>query len=400
MSQSVMPQCEVVLCRRFADNVWSQIFDKRKIMNTDLNELEKISTDAWIAILKQHPDYAKECNQINAWSRFTPKQWLELLLAQPQFEGKCECFNDFSFSLLQILSDKHPQFKKYMLKARVMKRSVKAWRNLLLKNPKFEQIAWYCPKGIVALLSLKPELAKFYNWNIDFLNVEWTQLLMSQPQFVDKCPYFRDFDAFLNWIPLLKRQPCLRGIAERYREGRIAMLAVFPDYVEAYSDWDEIFDHDKYKLIELRPKLIEKFSTLDDIKMFAWEGIIIKNPSLVESAKKCANGLAVLLTINSANKKFVKDWSVFSTHNWAKILSENPKYSKNFESVRKWNELTEEDWFRLLISQPQFAVKCDKFGELNKRKKLLLREQPILKKYFPELNLFPEKKEMRITRFI
>ena len=42
MSQSVMPQCEVVLCRRFADNVWSQIFDKRKIMNTDLNELEKI----------------------------------------------------------------------------------------------------------------------------------------------------------------------------------------------------------------------------------------------------------------------------------------------------------------------------------------------------------------------
>ena len=98
MSQSVMPQCEVVLCRRFADNVWSQIFDKRKIMNTDLNELEKISTDAWIAILKQHPDYAKECSQINAWSRFTPKQWLELLLAQPQFEGKCECFNDFSFT--------------------------------------------------------------------------------------------------------------------------------------------------------------------------------------------------------------------------------------------------------------------------------------------------------------
>ena len=98
MSQSVMPQCEVVLCRRFADNVWSQIFDKRKIMNTDLNELEKISTDAWIAILKQHPDYAKKCNQINAWSRFTSKQWLELLLVQPQFEGKCECFNDFSFT--------------------------------------------------------------------------------------------------------------------------------------------------------------------------------------------------------------------------------------------------------------------------------------------------------------
>ena len=95
-----------------------------------------------------------------------------------------------------------------------------------------------------------------------------------------------------------------------------------------------------------------------------------------------------------------KDWSVFSTHNWAKILSENPKYSKNFESVRKWNELTEGDWFRLLISQPQFAVKCDKFGELNKRKKFLLQEQPILKKYFPELNLFPENKEMRITRFI
>lgn len=78
----------------------------------------------------------------------------------------------------------------------------------------------------------------------------------------------------------MKRQPCLRGIAERYREGRIAMLAVFPDYVEAYSDWDEIFDHDKYKLIELRPKLIEKFSTLDDIKMFAWEGIIIKIQAL------------------------------------------------------------------------------------------------------------------------
>ena len=112
MSQSVMLQCEVVLCRRFADNVWSQIFDKRKIMNTDLNELEKISTDAWIAILKQHPEYAKECSQLNLWIRFTPKQWLELLLAQPQFEGKCECFNDFSFSLLQILSDKHPQFKK------------------------------------------------------------------------------------------------------------------------------------------------------------------------------------------------------------------------------------------------------------------------------------------------
>lgn len=87
-------------------------FDKRKIMNTDLNELEKISTDAWIAILKQHPDYAKECSQINAWSRFTHKQWLELLLAQPQFEGKCECFNDFSFSLLQILSDKHPGIQK------------------------------------------------------------------------------------------------------------------------------------------------------------------------------------------------------------------------------------------------------------------------------------------------
>ena len=51
--------------------------------------------------------------------------------------------------------------------------------------------------------------------------------------------------------------------------------------------------------------------------------------------------------------------------------------------------------------QPWQGVrKCDKFGELNKRKKLLLQEQPILKKYFPELNLFPEKKEMRITRFI
>lgn len=400
MSQSLILQYKVIFCREIANNASVRIFYKKEQNNMDIGKLERINTDEWIALLSQNPEYAKECSQLNLWIRFTPKQWLELLLAQPQFGWRCKYYNEFSFTQLQILSDKHPQFKKYMLKARVMKRSVKAWRNLLLKNPKFEQIAWYCPKGIVALLSLKPELAEHYDWDIDFLNIEWTQLLMSQPQFADKCPYLRDFDAFLNWLPLLKRQPCLRSIAERYREGRIAMLAVFPDYVEAYSDWDEIFDHDKYKLIKLRPKLIEKFSTLDDIKMFAWEGIIIKNPSLVESAKKCANGLAVLLTINYANKKFVKDWSVFSTHNWAKILSENPKYSKNFESVRKWNELTEDDWFRLLISQPQFAVKCDKFGELNKRKKLLLQEQPILKKYFPELNLFPENKEMRITRFI
>ena len=369
-------------------------------MNMDIDELEKLSTDSWIAILRRRPEYSEECTRLKVWPRFTPYQWLELLIAQPQFEGKCGRFYNFSFSQLKILSDMHPQFKKYMLKSRVRNKSVKAWRNLLLKNPKFEKIAWYCPKGIVALLSLKPELAERYDWNIDFLNVEWTQLLMSQPQFADKCPYFIDFDAFLNWLPLLKRQPGLRSVAERYREGRIAMLAAFPDYAESFSDWDEIFDHDKSKLIELRPKLIEKFSTLDDIKIFAWKSIIMKNPSLVEAAKSCANGLATLLTINSANKKFVKNWSVFSIRNWVKILSENPGYSKNFESVRKWNELAADDWFRLLISQPQFAAKCDKFGELNKRKKLLLREQPELKKYFTESNLFPEKQETQIRHLI
>ena len=366
----------------------------------DIDKLERISTDSWIAILRRRPEYSEECTRLKVWPRFTPYQWLELLVAQPQFEGKCGCFYDFSFSQLKILSDKHPQFKKYMLKARVRRKSVKAWRNLLLINPNFENIAWYCPKGIVALLTLKPELAERYDWNIDFLNAEWTQLLMSQPQFADKCPYLNELDAFLNWLPLLKRQPGLRSIAEKYREGRIAMLAVFPDYAESYSDWDEIFDYDKYKLIELRPKLIEKFSTLDDIKMFAWESIIMKNPHLVEAAKSCANGLATLLTINSANKKFVKNWSVFSIRNWVKILSENPGYSKNFESVRKWNELTAEDYFSLLISQPQFAAKCDKFGELNKRKKLLLREQPELKKYFTESNLFPEKQETQIRHLI
>ena len=348
----------------------------------DIGKLEKINTDEWIVLLIQDPEYAKECSQLNLWIRFTPKQWLELLLAQPRFGWRCQCFNEFSFTQLKILSDKHPQLKKYMLKARVRRKSVKAWRNLLLINPNFENIAWYCPKGIVALLSLNPELAERYDWNIDFLNVEWIQILMSQPQFADKCPYFREFDAFINWLPLLKRQPRLRSIAERYREGRIAMIAIFPDYAESYSDWDEIFGHDKFKLIELRPELIEKFSTVDDIKMFSWKSIIMKNPHLAEAAKSCANGLATLLIINSANKKFVKDWSVFSTHNWAKILSENPGYSKNFESVRKWNELTAEDWFYLLISQPQFAVKCDKFGELNKRKKLLLREHPELRKCF------------------
>ena len=116
-----------------------------------------------------------------------------------------------------------------MLKARVRRKSVKAWRNLLLINPNFENIAWYCPKGIVALLTLKPELAERYDWNIDFLNAEWTQLLMSQPQFADKCPYLNELDAFLNWLPLLKRQPGLRSIAEKYRDRINIIYRRFPE---------------------------------------------------------------------------------------------------------------------------------------------------------------------------
>lgn len=90
-----------------------------------------------------------------------------------------------------------------------------------------------------------------------------------------------------------------------------------------------------------------------------------------------------------------------NTDEWIVLLRQDPEYAKEcsqlnlwirftpkqwlellLKSVRKWNELTAEDWFYLLISQPQFAVKCDKFGELNKRKKLLLREHPELRKCF------------------
>lgn len=304
--------------------------------------------------------------------------------------------DDLSHTQLKESSEKYPEFKKYLLKNRFIKKSVKAWRNLLLQKPKFESIAWYCPKGAVALLSLKPELAQNFDWKLDFLYDDRVKLLMYQPQFVDKCDSdkFRDFDAFLNWLPLLMRQPSLGNIAEKYSDGRIAMLIAFSDYAEKYDEYDSLWRHDKFKVIQLRPELMDKFSTLEDIRPHEWKYLMTSNSDFVEVAKKYYNGLTALIRINPANTKLVKDWRVFTIYQWVEILQQQPQLREEFEAIHKWSELSTSEWIHLLMFQPEFANMCDKFADMSPtRRKWLLKCEPSLEKYFPQYVL-PRKEKV------
>ncbi len=303
--------------------------------------------------------------------------------------------DDLSHTQLKELSEKYPEFKKYMLKNRFVKKSVKAWRNLLLQKPKFESIAWYCSKGTAALLSLKPEFAQNFDWKLDFLYDDWVKLLMYQPQFIDKCDSdkFRDFDAFLHWLPLLMRQPSLRNIAEKYSDGRIAMLIAFSDYAEKYDEYDSLWRHDKFKVIQLRPELMEKFSTLDDIRPHEWEYLMTSNSDFVEVAKKYQNGITALIRINPKNTKLVKDWHAFTIYQWVEILQQQPQLRCEFEAIHKWSELSTSEWGRLLMYQPQFANMCDKFADMSPtRRKWLLQCEPSLEKYFSQYTLSRKEK--------
>ena len=130
-----------------------------------------------------------------------------------------------------------------------------------------------------------------------------------------------------------------------------------------------------------------------------WNDLLSKQPQFAGKCDKWEEFDASNWNVLLENQPQFVEYAKHYTSGWVAILIREPELAEECY-MWMWGEFDADDWHILLEKQPQFAVKCDKFGELNKRKKLLLQEQPILKKYFPELNLFPEKKEMRITRFI
>lgn len=232
--------------------------------------------------------------------------------------------------------------------------SASRWRKLIKYNERFMQLSSQYKRGKCALLSLNLYASKNYDWRDDFLNEDWITLLSFQPQFADKCPWWREFDTWLNWIPLLKRQSGFSKIAKEYSDGRLAMLVVFPEYEKEFSEWDDISRYDKYKLLESRPQFAQYFSDYRDFTQSNWTLLLSKRCEFLELAKEYPNGLAALVELDLRNERFVSDWNIFSSRNWAYILSTQPQFADKCVKNNAWGNFSERDWIILLSSQPQF----------------------------------------------
>jgi hypothetical protein len=189
------------------------------------------------------------------------------------------------------------------------------------------------------------------NWN-EFDSEDWNALLISQPQFADKCDKWEnmDSDKFLfgnSWQEVLTKQPQLIKYFSEVEQRKI-----FGIDNDRYMFWKNFCKEYKFEdIVSAIQALVNDLTGHEILFLAAF----------------VATGGCYL----EYNRLFDQIPDFISRCNWNMLNSED------------WSKLEACNWVKLLSEQPQFANKCDKWDEFDEdEKEALIEEHPDLAKYF------------------
>ena len=191
------------------------------------------------------------------------------------------------------------------------------------------------------------ELRKALNNGIDLQNIEcdwekldggsWSQLLIEQPQFADKCNKWDEFESE-DWRVLLSEQPQFADKCNKWNELDSFewswLLSKQPQFADKCDSWDEFESDDALFLLLNQPQFIDECNLYGD----EWSTLLSKHPQL---AAKC------------------DCWDEFESEDWRFLLSNQPQFADKCD----WKKLKGDDWQKLLEAQPQFAAKYEFYFE-------------------------------------
>ena len=177
------------------------------------------------------------------------------------------------------------------------------------------------------------------NWDL-LGSEEWIQLLVTQPQFAEKCNKWSEFNCD-DWLGLLKEQPQFSDKCEKYGKldeyGWPDLLVVYPQFADKCDKWEEFDGYAWSKLLKAQPQFSDKCDKWEEFEATHWVNLLVAQPQF---AKKCDK------------------WAEFCVWSWRSLLKAQPQFA---DKCDKLDEFGASDWFRLLAVLPQFADKCDEW---------------------------------------
>ncbi len=291
----------------------------------------------WCGLLMAQPQFDDRCDWNKVWDELNGRGWADLLREQPQFADKCDwrALDPWDFA---YLLEKQPQFAGYCNWSNMDGHSLEG---LLKSQPQLADhlcdFRYFSGNDWVYLLRSLPQFADKCNWSI-LDGIHWQCLLEVQPQFANKCDWTK-LDGG-NWASLLEKQPQFANKCDWTKldgENWASLLEKQPQFAEL-CDWDKLGGSDWASLLEKQPQFAElcDWNKLDG---GAWTWLLRSQP---EFADKC-------------------EWSKLDGRNWALLLETQPQFANKCD----WNKLDGRDWRQLLEKRPQFADKCelDKLSE-------------------------------------
>ena len=213
----------------------------------------------------------------------------------------------------------------------------------------------------------------------------WTELLCTQPQFEDCCPW-NVFDGD-DWCSLLCSRPKFeRRCRWEQLDGSnwCDLLRVQPQFTK-HCHWGALADFERDLILEAQPQLAE-FIPKDQRDAWAWASLLRIRPSL---ANTCPWGMLdgrswALLLRDQPQFDSLCPWEILHGGDWASLLSVQPKYAhlcpwEILDTPRRFDS----DWVNLLCAQPKFEVHCAWEKLTRKDWVSLLSVQPQLSDHCP-----------------
>ena len=353
----------------------------------------KLNGCDWVNLLKIRPEVADKCD----WDKMDGDNWVNLLIIRPEFCVKCDWTKINAYGDINTYDGNKKIGYRASVRASVRRlvrrvgyKSVGAlWRQLLLSQPQFaDKCDWEKLEGsdLSELLKGCPQLSVHCNMG-KLSGRDWVSLLIVRPEFSTKCDWSQ-LDGH-HWADLLAQQPQFYECCEWDKlngENWAALLREQPQF--AYKcDWEKLYSCSPeivpYRWEDIRWE--DPDCTIDQCQLFCWAYLLAAQPQF---AGKC-------------------DWGRLSGKEWAMLLRWLPQYADKCDWDKMYERTTvkvefergccegeckdcgnqvvcrrgyyEEPiccWRVLLPLQPQFADKCDWSRLDGEAWSLLLSELP------------------------
>lgn len=370
---------------------------------SDSRRCSALATEDWLFLLRALPASFSGI-RFCPWDSFTPENWVDLLIADPDYAEYCGLTADSDKTYWEKID--LPQWTRLADGQRCFQpfRDLRKGVNLvqhLKKELKWERFCNWAAASrsewlallkdrelLQRLLVQKPELLKLCPWD-GFAENEWLELFAVEPEYVHFCKddVFRNGISRSTWLDLLKD----RGLFQRLCVQKPELLKLCPWDDFAWNEW------------------IDLFSVEPEYMRFCGENVFrcrITKSTWLDLLKD--RGLLPRLCVQKPELLKFCPWDSFTWNEWLKLFAVEPEYMRfcgenvfrdslsvsdwidllkndslfqsllsqrpNLLKTCPWNSFKGKDWVELLLSRPEYGS-CCKWSSLSDADLLRLKEK-------------------------